>query len=374
MASRGRFPDEAGRRGVSVVGGDDWASVEGVGRRSKSWRPDDIEVDEATLGASVARALTERCGRPVRVTSLVRRPSPYATVFPADVVEVRLADGGAKTLFVKYLGTEEGDHPDKLGPEREIGLYRDILDGEGLPVVRCYGAPWDTRLGRYQLLLEHVNDWNLKYHDLSAWYRAAHELGRLHAWFAQRVPMLEKCGVLTRLDGAYVWGWARRAGEEAARRGPILRNRLQDLLRGYHPVPATLEAAPATLVHNDLSPKNVIADRSQEPPRICLVDWESAGIGCGLLDLTNLSYGLDEEAQTRMRESYRTGLTAAGAEAPEGNDVARQALASEAHKALWRLAHCGVWDLPEKAVHGFAAEAEAALRALLAPVPDLGER
>ena len=124
---------------------EDREAVAGGRLAPKSWRPPTIDVDESELRESIADALAERLGARVDVVSLVRMPSPYAMLFPADVVEVRMADGGVVTLFVKYLGDEERGHPDKLGPEREICLYRDVLVGEGLPVVRFFGAPWHPR-------------------------------------------------------------------------------------------------------------------------------------------------------------------------------------------------------------------------------------
>ncbi len=363
--------DDQGR--VDPMSGEDRGVVAGRGLAPKSWRPPAIDIDESELCDSVAGALAERFGREVEVVSLIRSPSPYATVFPADIVEARLADGTVSRLFVKYLGSEESAHPDKLGPEREIRLYRDVLVGEGLPVVRFFGAPWQPRLGRHQLILEHVDDWNLKYHDLPVWYRAAHEVGRLHAWFADRLPVLRDSGVLSRLAGEYVWDWARRAAAEATDRGSELGARVAGVLRRYDVVAATLDAAPATLVHNDLSPKNVVADSSEKPPRICLVDWESAGIGSGLLDLTNLSYGLGLEARRRMRDAYRSGLEAGGVTASPARELLEQELASEAHKALWRLAHCGAWGLSDREAHQFAEEAETALAALLDPAADAEE-
>ena len=69
-----------------------------------------------------------------------------------------------------------------------------------------------------------------------------------------------------------------------------------------------------------------------------------------------------------MRHSYRTGLEAGGAVTLPDVELAHQELASGAHKALWRLAHCGVWGLTDQAARQFVEEAETALAALLDPV------
>ena len=58
---------------------------------------------------------------------------------------------------------------------------------------------------------------------------------------------------------------------------------------------------------------------------------------------------------------------------PDDLEAAVRGAASEAHKALWRLAHCGAWGLSDREAHQFAEEAETALAALLDPAADAEE-
>lgn len=334
----------------------------GAGSATRSWRPERIDVDEEALRSTVAELLRARRGPGATVAGLSREPSPFATLFPADVLRVRTGDGTELRLFLKHLGGEESDHPDKAGPEKEILVYRELLREAGLPVPRFWGARRNPASGRHEMFLEYVDGWTLENHGLEAWYRAARELGRLHRRFARPSALRPARGTLPRLGAAYARDWARRAEREASRRGGSLGSRVRALLDGYGPVTSLLEEAPRTLVHNDLSPKNVVADTGRDPTRIRFVDWESAGIGCGLLDLTNLSYGLDRPERERMRRAYRDGLDGRSGRDAGGALSSRLEAACEAHKALWRLAHCGVWGLQDEAAEGFAAEAEAAVR------------
>lgn len=341
----------------ALPGISDWPNPD---RQRSSRAPVSLDVDEASLHEAVTRILSDHLGRTVAVTGLKRRGSPFATLFPADVLSLEIDGSQQVRLFLKHLGREEEDHPDKLGPRREVDLYASVFQDDTLPVPRCFGAVESPASGRIQLFLEYVDDWNLKYQDLEHWYRAAQELGRMHAWFAARPASIEGCPVLQRLGAEYVWTWAALAAKEADRRDARLGRRVAALLNDYEPVAAVLEVAEATLVHNDLSPKNVLADRSQDPARIHFIDWESAGLGCGVLDLVNLSYGLDSEARDEMRRSYVCGLTVDGHRSAVPDDLGRLEAAAEAHKALWRLAHCGVWDLPDASVRQFCSEAETA--------------
>ena len=326
--------------------------------------PATLDLNEEALRDRVARVLSVAMGRPITVTGFEREGTPFATLFPADVLRLQIDGRQALDVFLKHLGDEEQDHPDKLGPSREVSLYRDLFAGEELPVPRYLGSGMSPDTGRIELFLEYLDDWNLKYHDLASWYRAACELGRLHAWFAERPSAIEARPSLQRLGGEYAWSWARRAADEAARRGPELKERLARLLNRYGPVAEVLEGADTTLVHNDLSPKNVLADRSADPVRICFVDWECAGVGSGFLDLVNLSYGLPGDERSQMSSAYLQGIEQAGGHVPPAVVVSRLEAACSAHKALWRLAHCGRWALPEASVRDFCGEAEAAVDAL----------
>jgi hypothetical protein len=108
---------------------------------------------------------------------------------------------------------------------------------------------------------------------------------------------------------------------------------------------------------NDLSPKNVLADRSQSPARICFVDWELAGVGCGLLDLVHLKYGLGGEDDRRMCAASLDALAGSGLVPDNPRELSGLLAACELHKTLYRLACCSAWGLPADRVAGWIAEA-----------------
>jgi aminoglycoside phosphotransferase (APT) family kinase protein len=197
------------------------------------------------------------------------------------------------------------------------------------------------------LYLEHVPDWSLKYHDLEHWFTAARQLAHLHRHFASRPRRLRASDFLLTLDAPYFDAWARRAVIAVRRQSVELADRLTGTLVGYGAACGLLAAQPPTLVHNDLAPKNVIADRSHTPARICLVDWELAGVGCGLLDLVHLKYGLDADADREMVAAYRAELRPTRLLPDNDAEFARLLAACELHKTLYRLAHSPDWNLPQ---------------------------
>ena len=119
-------------------------------------------------------------------------------------------------------------------------------------------------------------------------------------------------------------------------------------------------------MHNDLACKNVIADRSISRARICIIDWELAGVGCGLLDLVHLKYGLDPANDAKMLKTYCARLRSSSRLLPEDDrQLMRLIAACELHKTLYRLAHSRAWTLPAGRLAQWVAEAETFLQRVL---------
>jgi hypothetical protein len=311
---------------------------------------------DRSLIQAVATALDRAIGgaTPVSVRS---DPSPFATLFPAEVLHVSLDDGRVMRLFRKTLGSQP-NHPDKQPPDREVRVYRQWLNDDRLAIVRFYGSRANAADGTHELYLEYVDDWNLKYHDLELWFVAARRLAHLHAHFARCGDLLHGCEFLIPLDGDYFMRWAGRACDAIAPQSAELAGRLVSLLSSYRPVAALLARQQPTLVHNDLAPKNVLADRSVQAPRICFIDWEMAGVGCGLLDLAHLKYGLDPDAERKMISAYRNGLAESNSAPGDEQEFGRVLAACELHKTLYRLAHSPAWRLPVVRLTEWVGDAE----------------
>jgi thiamine kinase-like enzyme len=318
-----------------------------------------IGRDDAAACRTVEGLLSAARGRPTAVSSLRRRPSPFATLAPADLLTALLADGSTVSLFVKRCGSEQADHPDRQRPaDREARVYGQLLRDAGLPVVRCYGTRPSPHDGRSDLFLEFLDDWNLRYHDLEHWITAARRLAHLHAHFAIRVARLLTCDFLLRFDADYFRAWAERALSTVTDCSTALGARLDAVVSGNVPVAEWLARAPVTLVHNDLSPKNVLADRSIDPARIAIVDWELAGVGCGLLDLAHLAYGLGADAERRMCEAYCDEWRGLARLPCDPSDFERLLAACQLQKVLYRLARWKAWRVTAAQVAGWVGEAE----------------
>jgi aminoglycoside phosphotransferase (APT) family kinase protein len=300
----------------------------------------------AAADARLALLLARVFGAGLRITTIEASPSPFAGVWPADTVSVELEGGGTMALWIKRLAADGHDHPDKAERDREARVYAELLDDPGLPVARFHGCTEDPHTGEQLLVLEHVHDWDLRYHGLDKWQAAVQALARLHARFAARADTLRRLGFLLTVDGDYVRAWAARAAHALRRAEAAPRRRLDRLGEACEAVAERINDQPPTLIHNDLAPKNVIADTAAHPLRICIVDWETAGLGCALLDLAHLLDGLDARDERRLVGAYRCEAPELLPADPEG---ARLLAACRAHNALFRLAHPALWaDRPAR--------------------------
>lgn len=317
-----------------------------------------VTTDDARLRRTVERLLARADGRPVKVVALTRTPSPFATLVPAEVLSLSLRDGRERSLFVKHLGSEQADHPDKRRRDREVLIYEELLGDGDLPVARYYGSEWNEGARRREIFLEYIPDWDLRYQDLAHWFTAARRLARLHAHFAARSERLLSRDYLLRLDAEYLREWADRALGVVAGYDVGLEKRMSRIASEYARIAGVLSRRPLTLVHNDLAPKNVLADRAHAPARIAFVDWEVAGVGCGVLDLVDLKYGLDPESDERMCAAYCTELAGTGLLPTDRSELDALFAACELQKTMHRLAHGASWRLPPDTIARWTREAE----------------
>jgi Ser/Thr protein kinase RdoA (MazF antagonist) len=226
-----------------------------------------------------------------------------------------------------------------VDPLREIAVYRDLLEpaGVGAPALRGWLA--DGR--RAWLFLERVEGAPLdEARDLGAWEAAARWLAHLHS----RPLPTAGTGRLLRYDAA----WLRRWQIRAAASRPALRRLSAAVERAVESV----SSWPFGLVHGEYYPANVlVAGRRIRP-----VDWETAGLGPGLLDVAALtSGGWDARERVRVERAYREAL-------PPGRRPAARELADALRQARLLVAVQWLgWDErfspPEEHAHDWLADA-----------------
>ena len=215
-----------------------------------------VDPHELELRRFIEAILSEAVGHQAKINCLKREPGPFVTLFPADVLTISLAGGDKISLFLKHMGSQEADHPDKQCRDREIRVYRELLTDKSLPVAKYHGSRWNERSQCHEVVLEYIDGWILEYHHLEHWFTAARRLAHLHAHFAAQADKLWSCQYLLHFDARYYSDWAARALATVAEQSAELARALEDVLSQYHRAAALLAEQPGTLVHNDLAPKN----------------------------------------------------------------------------------------------------------------------
>lgn len=305
------------------------------------------------LEALLAKALR----RPVGIEHLRREPGQFVTGFPSEILHLSLHGGEELSIFLKYFDFEIANNPDRSCQEREIEIYQELLGEDNLPAVKCYGSRWNAVTRKQELFLEYLSDWRLEWQKFEHWPTAARRLAHLHAHFRTRAEKLNRCGFLLRLDDAYFRRWIDQALDVVATYDGSFVGDLMPVARSYDRVVELLVNQPLTLVHNDASPQNILVDASRNPARICIVDWEMAGIGPGLVDLAFLKYGFDPARDEVLCDAYRAGLSEVSITPPAQREFQRQLAACEMHRVVYLLAGSQSWKSPKENVVEWVAEA-----------------
>jgi len=292
--------------------------------------PDRPTVADADLRGALETALASHFGRPVRVTAFDRRPSPYQTSAAIEELDVELDDGVRLQIMFKdaSLGAQhDGARRTKPSflhdPVREIETYRRVLAAHRLGTATCYGAVVDPPRGRYWLFLERMRGVGLyEVGELATWQRVAASLADMHRTFADAgVPAEAHAVNALRHDPDYYRVWVERAqrffhqdaGADRVAGG------LAWLASRHDAVIDRLMALPATFVHGEFYPSNVLVQETAGALRVCPIDWEMAAVGPGLIDLAALTAGAwSAEERTAIAAAYYTTLE------PHGTPWARR--------------------------------------------------
>lgn len=230
--------------------------------------PSPPAVDDVALRA----ALETRLGP---LAALERQPSPSASTARLEHLRVQPVEGPARALVLKWGGRDTA---------REVAVYRDVLDGAGVGTADLVAGSVD---GGW-LALDDVPGrplWTSG--ELADWCLTARWLAQAHGRLATRARAL---GPAPDTD----------AGAQLAR--AVARDARAAALGEVHGrAVAALAATPRTVVHGELFPSNVLLRGAGGP---CVVDWETAGEGAGLLDLAALTLGWPPAQVAQIAQAY----------------------------------------------------------------------
>ncbi len=292
----------------------------------------EVGAEPATPSRSIHDATDAELAELLGARSVRHRPFEYRSSAPMAELEV---DG--RTLLLKDLSPSaltERARAAKLdflhNPRRELEMYRSLLDGADLGTPELAAAISDSDRDRYWLVVEKVRGTELyQVGELERWQETLRWLARLHDHFVELPPT----DFLVRYDRSYFELWPARAGVS---------------LSGYEAVVERLAALPTTLVHGELYASNVLVAES----RVCVVDWELAGVGPGVLDVAALTTGWPDPERSTLAEAYRSAL----ARPPDADRFAADLSCASLHLAVQWLGWSSEWTPPPEHARDWRAE------------------
>jgi hypothetical protein len=309
-------------------------------------------------------ALGEVRGETVAVAELARRPFSYETSFAIDALDVELAGGERLALLVKDVGpaglsaeAAAAKPSHTLDPNREIAVYRDVLEPAALSTPRFYGAAVDPGRERWWLFIERIEGEVLTdVGELDVWCETA-------AWAARLGTATgATAGVFLQRDARWHEHWIEAAATALREGGPRDREAAEALARNRSSLSGRLLSLPRAFVHGELYPANVLAERTGDgPARIAPVDWELAGTGPYALDLAALVSGWSGAERTAICRAFHQALGPARpgfGELMAAVDLCRLAL------ALQWIGWSPGWEPPQAQRHDWQGEAARLLKAV----------
>jgi hypothetical protein len=229
-----------------------------------------------------------------------RRPEVNGS-FPHEVVTCCFAGGGTLQLFCKYgIGRTVSGCGHRGGVAYEAEMYRSLLQTLPLPVPALFGDYRHPATGDTWLFLEYLNG-SIRVNgaeDLDVLCRAARWIGQFHA-ACQVSPASTPLPRLNTYDAEYYLNWSHRTGEFAAHLQELY-PWLATLCREYEHQISLLLAGPLTVIHGEYYPRNILYCRENIYP----VDWESAAVAAGEIDLASLTENWPEGLQRRWERAY----------------------------------------------------------------------
>lgn len=238
-----------------------------------------------------------------------------------------------------------------LDPQREIDAYHVLREHPHVVAPRLLGSHADPAQGRYWIVLEEVDGvplWQAE--DPGAWPAAAAWLSSLH-----RVRPAGRASWLV-YDRAYYSSWMDRA----LRLAPSAE--LEGLRATYRWAIERLERAPRSFIHGDFYPSNVLACNGSE--RVCVVDFELAGLGPVAIDLAALLTGLRRSEADALLDAY---ADAAMRPLDSRLELDELLLCARLHLAIRWLGWLPDWEAPPHQSFDWVGEAHSAAAALGMP-------
>lgn len=268
-----------------------------VGAASNSGLPGDASLREGLIAVLGAKGL-----QVAELVILAREKNTYTSTFPSEIITCRVGSGRVMQLFLKYSADRENEaYGHRGGVGYEASVYGQLLEHLDISTARLHGIYRGPDRMNTWLVLDYLEAGERMTHtiDPDAMVKAARWTGRFHALCSTRVsdPALS---FINRYDPDYYRGWVDRT-QLMVRQAGVEPAWLRALCSRIDEVIGVLCDAPQTIIHGEFYPKNILLQDGLIYP----VDWESAAIGSGMIDLAMLTEGWATDITRELVQAYQ---------------------------------------------------------------------
>jgi hypothetical protein len=234
------------------------------------------------------------------VEVIAREPNPFASSSPSEIVTIRASSGDQRRIFCKYVVTDDDDY---RRVEHEAKTYRHVVGPSGMTASGLLGT-WDGGGREKWIMTEALEGKRVgRVDDFGAAIcSAARWAARFHAHFQSRTGD-RSLAYLDRWDREYFVG----ALAGAMHRNPnvVAQHRwLTALADHFGEVLDLLALVPLTVVHGEFYQSNILIANGTIYP----IDWQTAAISHGLIDVAMLMEGWDDDVVVPCARAYCEAL------------------------------------------------------------------
>jgi hypothetical protein len=226
---------------------------------------------------------------------IISRSPAQSSTFPTELLECNI-DNRFFRFFCKYQdGMSANNFGHRGAVSYEAMVYDKILSQSPLPSVGYYGQCTLSKQNEMFIILDYVQDPKKMTHVDDGMEKAIKWIARFHSY--HQGYFNPEMSIYT---PSYYSVW--RLKLELALKQQIEQFPwLPDLFNYYEKNVSCMVHSPfVTVIHGEYYPVNVIAHEDTVYP----IDWESAAIGTGEIDLASLIDGWDEENIEKYVELY----------------------------------------------------------------------
>lgn len=258
--------------------------------------------DNASLKAGLESILEDQGLLEGELVILDRQKNTYTSTFPSDIVTCRIGSGPDFRLFFKYSADRENEaYGHRGGVGYEAKVYGQLLDSLDISIAKLCGI-YRSPVGNNTWLVLGYLESGIRMTetvDPDAMAKAARWMGKFHALCSTRIsdPALS---FLNSYSPDYFRGWVSRA-QQMVRQAGVDYGWLRTVCNRVDTVIGLLCSAPPTIIHGEYYPKNILLQDGLIYP----VDWESAAIGNGMIDLAMLTEGWTPDVTLELVREYQ---------------------------------------------------------------------